>query len=245
MYMEEQMSKSKKVSYDMTPYNDYLNYLKNYNTGNVDNTLNNLTSWASTASQNLGNTLGNYTFNIDASDEARQRAENATYNQYMDKLQPQFLQQTDDMATRLANQGLSVGSEAYQRAMNDLQDNQNEAVNQAAYQSVLAGQNAYSQNIQDQVLAGNFGNTAQQQYINQLLSALKGSASGYENQQNIFGVGTGKSALQYAQDKANSKNGWGSALGSIGGGALGAYFGGPSGAAFGSQFGGSLGSYFD
>lgn len=241
--MEEQM-KSKKVKYDMTPYNEYLNYLKNYDTGNVDNTLNNLTSWASTASQNLGNTLGNYTFNVDASDEARQRAENATYNQYMDKLQPQFQQQTDDMATRLANQGLSIGSEAYQRAMNDLQDNQNEAVNQAAYQSVLAGQNAYSQNIQDQVLAGNFGNTAQQQYINQLLSALKGSASGYENQQNIFSAGTGQSNAKYQQDVANSKNGLGSLLGIIAGGAIGGYYGGSSGAAAGSQIGGSIGSYF-
>lgn len=44
------------------------------------------------------------------------------------------------------------------------------------------------------------------------MSALTGSASGYENQQNIFSVGTGKSQLQYAQDKANANSGLGGAL---------------------------------
>lgn len=237
------MSSSKKVSYDMTPYNDYLNYLKNYDTSNVDNTLSNLTSWAESASQNLGNTMGNYTFNVEASDAARQAAQDAVYNQYMDRLTPQFEQQTSDLSTSLINKGLPVGSEAYQRAMSDLQQEQNDATNQAAYQSVLAGQNAYSQDLQNQIAAGNFGNTAQQSYINQLLSALTGSASGYENQQNIFSVGTGRANLQYQQDKANAKGGLGGALtgaltgamqgfattgnpwGAVAGGAMGAYSG--------------------
>ena len=77
------MSKSKKVKYDMTPYNNYLDYLNNYDTSNVDNTLSNLTNWASNSSaQNLSN-MGDYTFNVDASDEARQRAEDAVYNSYV------------------------------------------------------------------------------------------------------------------------------------------------------------------
>ena len=240
------MSGGKKVKYDFTPYNQYLDYLKNYDTSNVDNTLNNLTSWASSASQNLGDQFGNYTFNVEASDAARQAAQDAVYNQYMERLQPQFQQQTDDLQTRLANQGLSVGSEAYQRAMSDLLQEQNDATNQAAYQSVLAGQNAYTQDLQNQIAAGNFGNTAQQSYINQLLSALQGSASGYENKQNIFSVGTAKSGLKYKQDKANaaSKSGFGSSLGSLAGGVIGAYFGGPMGAAVGSQIGGAAGGTF-
>lgn len=240
------MSSSKKVKYDFTPYNEYLDYLKNYDTSNVDNTLSNLTSWASGASQNLGNTMGNYTFNVEASDAARQAAQDAVYNQYMERLTPEFQQQTDDLQTRLVNQGLSVGSEAYQKAMSDLQKEQNNATNQAAYQSVLAGQNAYTQDLQNQIAAGNFGNTAQQSYINQLLSALQGSSSGYENQQNIFSVGTAKSGLKYQQDKANaaSKSGLGSSLGSLAGGAIGAYFGGPVGASIGSQIGGAAGGTF-
>ena len=240
---KQQMSGGKKVSYDFTPYNQYLDYLKNYDTSNVDTTLGNLTSWASNASQNLGDKFGNYTFNVEASDAARQAAQDAVYNQYMERLTPQFERQTNDLATSLANKGLSVGSEAYQRAMNDLQQKQNDATSQAAYQSVLAGQNAYSQDLQNQIAAGGFGNQAQQSFINQLLSALSGSASGYENQQNIFSVGTAKSGLKYQQDQANaaSKGGFGSSLGSLAGGAIGAYFGGPMGAAVGSQLGGAAG----
>lgn len=240
------MSGGKKVKYDFTPYNQYLDYLKNYDTSNVDTTLGNLTSWASNASQNLGDQFGNYTFNVEASDAARQAAQDAVYNQYMERLQPQFQQQTDDLQTRLVNQGLGVGTEAYQRAMSDLLQEQNKATNQAAYQSVLAGQNAYTQDLQNQIAAGSFGNQAQQAYINQLLSALTGSASGYENQQNIFSVGTGKSNLQYQHDKANaaSKSGFGSSLGSLAGGIIGAYFGGPAGASIGSRIGGAAGGTF-
>ena len=235
------MSSSKKVKYDFTPYNEYLDYLKNYDTSNVDNTLGNLTSWASSASQNLGNTMGDYTFNVEASDAARQAAQDAVYNQYMERLTPEFQQQTDDLQTRLVNQGLGVGSEAYQRAMSDLQQEQNNATNQAAYQSVLAGQNAYTQDLQNQIAAGNFGNTAQQSYINQLLSALQGSPSGYENQQNIFSVGTAKSGLQYQQDKANAKGGLGSALsGALKGGIQGFI---STGSPWGAVAGGALGAY--
>lgn len=246
--MEKQMSKAKKsAQMDTTPWKNYLGYLKGYDTSNVDNTLGNLTSWASNASSNLGDLMGNYNFNVNASDAARQQAQNATYQAYIDQLTPQFDRQTSDMQSRLANQGISVGSEAYQRAMGDLQDNQNKALNQAGYQSVLAGQQAYSQDLANQINAGQFANQAQQAYINQLLSALQGSASGYENQQNIFSVGSSKSNVDYqnALAKAAAKGGGlGSTIGSLGGAAIGAYLGGPAGAQLGASLGGAAGSYF-
>lgn len=244
------MSKSPKaVTMDTSAWNNYLNYLNNYDTSNVDNTLNNLTTWAANGSNNLANTMGNYTFNVNASDKARQQAQDATYQAYIDKLNPQFAQQTSDLSTALQNKGLAVGSEAYQRAMNDMQDNQNEALNQAAYQSVLAGQNAYSQDLANQINAGQFGNQAQQNYINQLLSALQGSASGYENQQNIYGVGTSLAQVNYnnalAKAAAAAKGGTWSKVGNIAGTAIGAYFGGPVGAQVGGQVGSAAGSYLD
>lgn len=240
------MSKKKKVSYDFTPYNEYSNYLKNYDTSNVDTTLSNLTNWASTESTNNLSNMGDYTFNVDGSDEARQRAENAIYSSMLEKMTPQFDRQREDMATMLQNQGIPVGSEAYARAMGDLEEKQNDALTQASYQSVLGGQDAFSQSLGDEVTAGGFGNTAQQTYINLLLNALNGSASGYENQQNIFSVGTGKSDLKYAQDKANANasSGLGTAIGTIGGGIIGAYYGGPQGAAVGAKAGGTLGGLF-
>ncbi|MBQ8676868.1 MAG: hypothetical protein IJ529_00165 [Alphaproteobacteria bacterium] len=164
-----------------------LNYLKNYNTANYDTTLNNLTSYAANASANLNN-MGSYNFGVSASDDARQRAETAQFNAYTNMLSPQFANQTDDLQARLLNQGLSVGNPAYQRAMTDLQNNQNSALTNAAYQAVEAGQNAYSQSLNDQISAAGFTNSAQSGYINQLLSALQNSVSGYNNAMNIYSV---------------------------------------------------------
>lgn len=169
---------------------DWVNYLKGYDTRNSDTTLGNLSSWASNASNELNN-MGDYKFNIESGDRARLDAQNATYNAYMDKLNPQFERQTSDMATALQNKGLAVGSEAYQRAMNDLQSQQNDARNQATYQSVLAGQQAYGQDIINQANAGSFSNQAQQNYINQLLSALQGSHSAYDINQDIYSAQSG------------------------------------------------------
>jgi len=180
--------------------NEILNYLKKYDTSNYDTTLSNLNSFAANASQNLGN-MGNYNFSVTASDPARLRAEQATYNSYADLLQPSFNNQLNDLQARLANQGLNVGSEAYQRAVNDLQNNQNTALAQAAYQAVLNGQNAYSQTLQDQINAANFGNSAQTAYINQLLNALQNSVSGYQNALNRYNI-QNAAEQRIAQNKA-------------------------------------------
>lgn len=218
---------TKKAKIDAAPTNDYVNWLKGYDTSGVDTTLSNLTNWASNASQNLGDQFGNYTFNVEASDAARQAAQDAVYNQYMERLSPHFEQQTDDLQTRLANQGLGVGTEAYQRAMTDLLQEQNDATNQAAYQSVLAGQNAYTQDLQNQIAAGGFGNAAQQAYINQLLSALAGSASQYDIQSDIYAARQGLAAAQQqAQQQAyNNRAGLISSLISGSSSGAGAYYG--------------------
>ena len=230
-------SKNKAAQYDGTPTQSLVNYLNNYDATNADTTLENLTKWASESSSNNLNNMGDYTFNVNASDE------NSIYNAMVDKMTPQFDRQRENMATMLQNQGIPVGSEAYSRAMGDLEEKQNDALTQAAYQSVLGGQDAFTQSLGDEVTAGGFGNTAQQTYIQQLLSALTGSASGYENQQNIFSVGTGKSQLQYAQDKANAKSGLGGALtGALQGAVEGfAATGNPYGALAGAAYGGYQG----
>lgn len=170
--------------------NNYLNYLRNYDTSNYDNTLGNMTSTALNMSNGLGN-MPDYQFSATASDEARQRAENATYNAYLDKLQPQFAQQTADLQSNLINQGITVGSEAYQRAMTDLQNNQNNALQQAAYQSVINGQNAYSNALNDSMQTVKFNNDMRQNYIDQIQSLLNGSTSGYTNQSNIYALQSG------------------------------------------------------
>ncbi len=198
---------------------NYLNYLGNYNTSNYDNTLNNMTKQALNMSQNLNN-LPNYQFSVEGSDEARQRVEDATYQSYVDKLTPQYQQEKTDLETSLANKGLSVGSEAYQRAMNDLQSKQNEALNQAAYQSVLNGQNAYTQSLNNSINSANFNNMAQKNYIEQIKALLDGSVSGYQNQSNLYNLNKDvENRLQAARQSGwNNLNSTISAVGSLLGG---------------------------
>jgi len=182
---------------------NYMNYLRGYDTSNYDQTLKNMTTSALDMSNNL-TSLPDYNFGADYSDEARQRAENATYQSYVDKLAPQYQQQLDDMQTRLVNQGIPVGSEAYNRAMGSVQSGINSALNQAAYQSVLSGQDAYSQSLSDSINAAQFNNDARQSYIDQIKSLLDGSVSGYDNAMNLYNV---QSGVQARQD-ASQQSGW-------------------------------------
>lgn len=185
--------------------NNYSDYLRNYNTTNYDNTLNNMTASALNMSQNL-NSMPAYQFNVDYSDDARNQAQNAAFQSYVSQLVPQYQQQAADLQTSLANQGIPVGSEAYQRAMTDLQSSQNAALNQAAYQSVAAGQNAYSQSLADSINAAQFNNTARQNYIQQIQALLNGSVSGYDNMANLYNTQQGIEARKTAAQQSGWNN---------------------------------------
>ena len=64
--------------------------------------------------------------------------------------------------------------------MNSLNQQQAGAYEQAAYDSISAGQNAYTNNLNNQIAAGNFQNSAQMLPINEVLSLLQNSKSGYD-----------------------------------------------------------------
>ena len=191
-----------KVSYNSQPTNDFLNYLNQYNTSNVDHTLNNLTSWASRASDNLQN-MGGYTFQIDGSEDLKNNITNAMYQNYLSKLLPQYEAEQNDLQTRLLNQGLGVNTAAYQNAMNNLAASQNAALTDAISEAVNAGNEAYNNDIQNQIAIGNFQNNAAQNYINLLLSALENSLSSYDVAQNKYEAGNNLSA---AQSKAQNQS---------------------------------------
>lgn len=224
--MSSSMLGTKTVKVNTSPTKNLVNYLNSYDTKNTDAVLSNLTQNAYNQSQKLGD-MGDYNFSVEASDEARKRAEEAQFNSYMNYMQPQFDRQTSDLATSLQNKGLAVGSEAYQRAMNDLQDNQNRAINQASYDATTAGQNAYSQSLADSINAGNFGNTAQLSYINQLLAQLEGSLSSYDVAMDKYAAQNNLASQQYAakQQAANNRSALVNSLISGGSQAAGAYYG--------------------
>lgn len=215
-----------------------LNAVNNVDTKDYDNVLKNFQSIANNMSQNSD--LGNWVYSVDGSDEARQRAENAAFQSYLTRTQPLQQQQTDDLQTRLVNQGLTPGSEAYERAMTNLQNNQNDANNLAAYQATLAGQQAFSNSLNDSLATANFANNAQTGAVNNVWNLLSNSMSGYDKameQANLV------SAIykQKQEEKANQKGGWGGALTGAATGAIQGFL--ATGNPWGAVAGGAMGAY--
>ncbi|MBR2299530.1 MAG: hypothetical protein IJ870_03030 [Alphaproteobacteria bacterium] len=194
------MSDGLKVNFDSRPTDQYINYLNNYDTTNADNVYANLGNWASRASNNLKN-MGDYTFRVDGSEAAKKRMEDATFQNYLGKIMPSYEAERDALQTRLLNQGIGVDSKAYRSAMENLFANQNEALNDGAYQAISAGQNAFNNDLNNNLSVANFANTAQQNYINQLISALTGSLSKYDIENEKYNVGN---AL--AENRAEAQN---------------------------------------
>lgn len=79
---------------------------------------------------------------VGSGEEARQQAIEASYSQATSRLDPRFSHARDSERTRLLNQGLSEGSEAYNKAMGELGMQENDAYNQAMYGAIGQGQQA-------------------------------------------------------------------------------------------------------
>lgn len=75
----------------------------------------------------------------------------ATYDRGMNLLNPQFQQQSRQLDTSLANKGIPIGSEAYNRSMDQQSTARNNALNDLSLQSVGAGRQEQSR-LQNQAL---------------------------------------------------------------------------------------------
>lgn len=135
------------------------------------------------------------------------------------RLDPALDRRRESMESRLANQGVMLGSEGYDRAMSSLNEGENDAYNQL----LLSGR---GQAIQELL-------TERNQPINEISALLSGSqvsmpqAAGY-NQANIATTDVGGLInANYAQQQANYQNkqaglgGLFSGLGSLAGGMIG------------------------
>lgn len=84
-------------------------------------------------------------------DAAREQAINAAYGQATSRLDPRFSRQREALRTQLLNQGLSEGSQAYNRAMSELGTQETDAYNQAIFsaqrEGTAAGQALFNQNL--------------------------------------------------------------------------------------------------
>lgn len=109
---------------------------------------------------------------------ARNRSEQGFYGRQTSLLQPGFTQQENDLRTRLANQGLTQGSEAFERELGTLRGAQNATLQNASFGAVQAGADEAArqyglgmqgrqQGVNEAVQQGQFGNAAQQQRFGQ------------------------------------------------------------------------------
>lgn len=139
---------------------------------------------------------------VTGGDAARQAAEDAIYGRYASRLDPQWRQRQEQMSTRLANQGLTPGSEAYTNAMRDLNQAQNDAYQTALNESVMGGGQEASR--QYQLESANRGRGIQEAYqqmygpINAMNAALQGQQVQMPQFPGFSTVGTAQ-APQYMQ----------------------------------------------
>lgn len=71
--------------------------------------------------------------------EARQQVEDALFGQAMSQLTPQFEREQAQLTSKLSNQGIQLGSDAYADAWSILNEGQNNLTNQALWNAIDAG----------------------------------------------------------------------------------------------------------
>ena len=158
-------------TYDINQAKDLYQWTLNQGRYNVNNGLAGL-SWdanSNTLNTTYGPQLQSVLGTLFGGTNADKQAADSVFSAFSDRYEPIFERQTDNLQDRLVNQGIPVGSEAYGRAMNDLAQTQNDAYQQAAYQSVQAGQQARNNEIQNSLgifsafnpLSGYTGSSAQ------------------------------------------------------------------------------------
>lgn len=153
--------------------------------------------------------------NIDFAAET-QRLEDATFNAAATRLQPQFDRQREQLEQRLADQGLPMGSEAYQEEINRLEESQNEQLSRLALDSVSQGRAEQDrlarlasalrgQGLNEQLALAGLEQQGRQQSFGELGSLL-GFNAPFQQQQvipvDVAGISNSAYANQLAQQQA-------------------------------------------
>jgi hypothetical protein len=153
-------------------------------------------------------------------DDAAKRAEEAVYDTFLRRNTPVFERDLTDLQTRLVNQGIPIGSEAYNRAIQDIYNSQYDANLNAANQSVLTGQqtkqselgglidiyNAINNSIVDPLTgysAASGGGSITPNYMNQYQQEL---ADYNSNQQMISGLASSLGSAISKMQTSNANN---------------------------------------
>jgi hypothetical protein len=133
----------------------------------------------------------------------------------MNRLQPQIAQRSAALTQQLANQGITPGSEAWNNAMREQQQQENDLISQAALQGIgldmSANQQGYQQalgaaNLYNQALGQGFGQATQaRQLANQAMAQNYGqgaTSAGLYNQAAAQAFNQNLTARQFANQAA-------------------------------------------
>jgi hypothetical protein len=130
--------------------------------------------------------------NVDPSEKYRTDANDAIFNQWASRAEPQNTRDTEALRTQLYNSGLKEGDAAYDEEMRKLRQSQGDARQQAQYQATIgSGEEAQrmlgmdastrAQMFGERQAGGTFANSAAQQALNQQLAT--GQANYGQNMQ--------------------------------------------------------------
>jgi hypothetical protein len=140
----------------------------------------------------------------DFSADAR-RVSDAVFGQAASRLDPQFAQAQSDLEAKLVNQGIAVGSDAYNREMDNFGRSRTDAYNDAVYRAIQAGGAEQSRLFGLDLSAGQFANAAQAQGFGQdwQNATLNNAAMAQLFGQNLQGAQflNSAQAQQYAQNQ--------------------------------------------
>lgn len=140
--------------------------------------------------------------NLNTSDVARMPVNAGTTGQQaiMSRLSPQIQQDDASNANTLKNQGITLGSEAYDNAMRVHNQSKNDLLTQAGLQGIGLDMSANAQGMTNALNTGNFYNQAQAQNFGQNIGAQQ-----LQNQAiaQMFGQGTQATAAQNAAIEQN------------------------------------------
>ena len=136
------------------------------------------------ASGDIANNANQLVRNIQDPNLLLQDTTNALYKANTQFLDPQFQRGQADLENKLANQGITPGSEAYNRAMQDFSNQKQQAYESARNQAIAGGMNAAQGMFGMNLQGGQFTNQALGQEFGQGLSAQQlANAAAQQNNQ--------------------------------------------------------------
>lgn len=146
----------------------------------------------------------------------RQDAEDAAYQKATARLDPQFQQQEQQLETKLRQQGLNPGDQAWQSSIQDFNNRRNDAYEQARLGSTAAGRDESNLMYGQQMGAYQTNLGQQDQAYNQALQGFQQNQSlqdqAYQQGLGAFGANLGAQGQQFQQDLGSQQQNWNQAL---------------------------------